>query len=122
KLPTAVFDTAQIEGGIRVHYSNGQERFTPLFEKEVKHPEVGEVVFSDENQMVVARRWCWRQSDQSAAREGTTNAIIVVEAQHQDSEEDVQAALADWLTLLSEYSGGEFKSALLGPKEPSLLR
>ena len=56
RLPTAVFDTSQVKGGIRVHHSTGKEHFTPLFEKEVTHPNEGEVVFSDENDMVVARR------------------------------------------------------------------
>lgn len=119
-LPTAVFDVGALEGGISVHFSDGTERFTPLFEKEVVHPEEGEVVFSDEAGLVVARRWCWRQSDESAARENTTEAIIVVEAQHEDSEAKVQAALDDWLAMLAEYSGGEFNSALLGVENPAI--
>ena len=120
KLPSAVFDTSQVKGGIRVHHSTGKERFTPLFEKEVKHPEEGEVIFSDENDMVVARRWCWRQSDQSAARDTTTDAIIVVEAQHEGSGQDVQSALDDWVALLGEFSGGEFETGLLGKETPAL--
>ena len=119
-LPTAVFDVHALQGGISVHFSNGTERFTPLFQKEVEHPEQGEVVFSDETDLVVARRWCWRQSDESAARAGTTEAVIVVEAQHEDSEADVQAALNDWLEMLDEYSEGESISAMLSPEQPSL--
>lgn len=118
-LPTAVFDVGALQGGISVHYSDGTERFTPLFQKEVEHPVQGEVIFSDKTQLVVARRWCWRQSDQSAARVDTTEAVIVVEAQHEDSEAEVQAALNDWLNLLREYTGGEFKSAMLSPEESS---
>ena len=119
-LPTAEFDVHALQGGISVHFSDGTERFTPLFAKEVEHPKLGEVVFSDETDLVVARRWCWRQSDESAARAGTTDAVILVEAQHEDSEADVQAALKDWLEMLSEYSGGKFNSAMLGPDNPSL--
>ena len=119
-LPTAVFDVQALQGGISVHFSDGTERFTPLFQKEVEHPVEGEVVFSDQTDLVVARRWCWRQSDESAARAGTTDAVIIVEAQHEDSEADVRAALNDWLEMLNEYSGGEFNSGMLGPENPSM--
>lgn len=119
-LPSAVFDVRALQGGISVHFSDGTERFTPLFEKQAVQPVEGEVIFADENKLVVARRWCWRQSDESAAREGTTTAVIVVEAQHANSEAEVQAALDDWLELLEKYSGGEFKSAMLGHEQPSL--
>ena len=83
-VPIAVLDTRLITGAITVHFSDGMEEFTPLGREEIEHPAVGEVIFSDENNQVAARRWCWRQSDQSAARDRTTEAIITVEAHHDD--------------------------------------
>jgi DNA/RNA-binding domain of Phe-tRNA-synthetase-like protein len=62
---------------------------------------------------VIARRWCWRQSDESAANEQTRQAVITVEAQHPDSSADIQAAVADLLDLLGEYAGGNYTSAYL---------
>lgn len=120
-LPVAIFDVRSLRGPVTVHFSDGSERFTPLFESEVQHPEVGEVVFSDETGLVVARRWCWRQSDESAAREDTTQAIIVTEAQHEDSEEVIQAAVGDLLGLLITYVGGVFDSGLVGAGKPTIL-
>ena len=70
--------------------------------------------------MVIARRWCWRQSDESAARPETTDAIIVTEAQHAGGDAAVEAALADLLLLLAEYSGGELVSGVVGPGLPSM--
>jgi DNA/RNA-binding domain of Phe-tRNA-synthetase-like protein len=67
-LPVAVFDTRALQGAVSVHFANGSERYTTLGQSEVDHPEPGEVVFSDETGLVIARRWCWRQSDQSAAQ------------------------------------------------------
>src|SRR5579864_711292 len=83
-MPVAVFDTRALQGVVTVHFADGSERYTTLGQSEVDHPEPGEVVFSDETGLVIARRWCWRQSDQSAAQEDTTNAIITVEAHHAD--------------------------------------
>ena len=62
---------------------------------------------------VAARRWCWRQSDQSAARDRTTEAIITVEAHHDDASNDVQRALDDLVELLETYCSAECSTALL---------
>lgn len=119
-LPVAIFDTGALQGPITVHLADGSERFTPLFETEVQHPEAGEVVFSDETGLVVARRWCWRQSNESAAREETSQVVIVTEAQHTGGEGDIQAALEDLRVLVREYAGGEIVSGILSPENPAI--
>ncbi len=113
-LPVAVFDTQALQGAVTVRYADGSEQFTPLGESAAENPEVGEVVFSDERKRVIARRWCWRQSDDSAARESTTDAILTVEAQHAGGQANVEAAVRDLLDLLREYTEGEFISGILG--------
>jgi DNA/RNA-binding domain of Phe-tRNA-synthetase-like protein len=117
-LPAAVFDTVRLHGGITVRFARGEEPFAPIFADELQHPEPGEVIFCDEQDTVVARRWCWRQSDDSAARETTSEAIIVMEAQHESSEEMVRAALGDWQALLEEFAGGKYQSGLLFKEQP----
>lgn len=108
-LPVAVFDMRQVAGAITIHFADGAERYTGLGETEVEHPEVGEVVFSDESALVLARRWCWRQSAESAAQLDTTDAIISIEAHHDNGRADVEAGLADLQALLKEYAGGTFE-------------
>jgi DNA/RNA-binding domain of Phe-tRNA-synthetase-like protein len=112
-LPVAAFNTRDLEGPITVHYSDGSECFTPLGRGEPEHPAKGEVVFSDDNKLVVARRWCWRQSAESAAGPGTNRAVITVEAQHAGGRQGVEQALEELSTLLEEYFGGSCKSAVL---------
>jgi DNA/RNA-binding domain of Phe-tRNA-synthetase-like protein len=119
-LPVAVLDTQAVQGAITVHFADGSERYTPLGETVVEHPEPGEVIFSDETKLVVARRWCWRQSDQSAARAETTDVIITIEAHHAGGRHDVQAAVDELLTLLSKYAGGTSKSGILDAGHPVL--
>ena len=119
-LPVAVFDTSSLRGTVTVHFAEGNERYTTLGQDEVGHPEPGEVVFSDETKLVMARRWCWRQSDQSAAQAETTQAIITVEAHHEQGKADVDAALKDLLVLLQAYAGGTFISDRLGATIPMI--
>ncbi len=119
-LPVAVFDTRTLQGAVTVHFADGIERYTVLGQDEVEHPEVGEVIFSDETDLVIARRWCWRQSEQSAAQAQTTNAIITVEAHHAEGRNDIEHALDDLLALLREYVGGNLTSAILATNRSSL--
>src|SRR5262249_26785857 len=112
-LPTAVFDTRVLQGPVTVHLAKGSERYTTLGQEEVEHPEPGEVVFSDATDLVIARRWCWRQSEQSAAQLDTTSAIITVEAHHAEGRRDIEAALQDLLELLRKYVGGTYTSGIL---------
>jgi DNA/RNA-binding domain of Phe-tRNA-synthetase-like protein len=114
-LPVAVFDTRALQGAVTVHFAHGGERYTPLGHTRIEHPESGEVVFSDDTGLVIARRWCWRQAEQSAARPETTDAIITVEAHHRGGRTDVEAALNDLLELLTEHAGGNFTVGVLDP-------
>ena len=119
-LPVAVFDTRALQGTVTVHFADGSERYTTLGESEVEYPEPGEVVFSDETKLVIARRWCWRQSEDSAANTETHNAIITVEAHHTGGRHDIEAAVEDLLGLLRKYAGGQFTAGILDVQKPVL--
>jgi DNA/RNA-binding domain of Phe-tRNA-synthetase-like protein len=112
-LPTAAFDLHGITGVITVRIATGAERFTNLGKAEADHPSPGEVIFIDEASLVAARRWCWRQSEESAAVEGTQRVLFTVEAQHDGGRTAVGRALDDLKALLLEYVGGEYRSILL---------
>ncbi|MBN2303355.1 MAG: hypothetical protein JXQ72_02685 [Anaerolineae bacterium] len=119
-LPVAVFDTRQTTGTVTVRFADGDERFTDLGSDTVTPPEPGEVIFVDADKLVSARRWCWRQSDQSASREDTTEALITVEGLHDSAATDVQAALTDLQTLLAAYVPGvALRADLLSPNNPA---
>jgi DNA/RNA-binding domain of Phe-tRNA-synthetase-like protein len=113
-LPVATFDVRDIKGGLTVKLANGDEHFTPLGMADVENPQKGEVVFVDENDLVVARRWCWRQSQESAAQLDTNHAILTIEGHHEMALQDIRLALRDLLYLLEEYSGGDFVYRELG--------
>jgi DNA/RNA-binding domain of Phe-tRNA-synthetase-like protein len=117
-LPVALFDLRAIEGTVTVRFADGTERYTTLGESEVEHPAPGEVVFTDETGLVVARRWCWRQSETSAVQVDTTDALITVEAHHTGGRAAVEAALRDLHELLGAYAGASMASAILDAAHP----
>ena len=117
-LPVAIVDTRALALPITVHFSDGAEPFRNLNQEEVDHPTPGEVIFTDENKVVVARRWCWRQSDESGARDDTTDIVVTCEAQHPGGARDVSQAVAELAALLRQHAGAEVTSALLGRDRP----
>ena len=112
-VPIAVFDRQHVKGTVTVHFSDGTEQYQELGDNQVIHPEVGEVVFSDEAKMVIARRWCWRQSRESAAIENTKQVVITIEAQHFGGHETIANAVNDILPLLQKFAGGQYKHDIL---------
>lgn len=103
-LPVAVFDQRGITGGTIVRFARGDERWADLGSSQTEHPEPGEVIFSDEADVVSARRWCWRQSAASAAREDSTEVLVTVEGHHETAVADVTRALDDLETLLRTHA------------------
>lgn len=119
-IPVAIVDTQHMSGGITVKFAAGTEPFINLGASEVDHPDPGEVIFTDNDDTVYARRWCWRQSAESAARDTTTNATITAEAHHEGARTDIENAVRDLLALLEKYAGGNFAHAILDQNNPSI--
>ena len=109
-LPVAVFDSLT---PLTVQFADGTESFTPLGQAESEHPEVGEVIFADTQDIVAARRWCWRPSAGSAAHPQTTDAVITIEGHHDSAEAEIMSALEDLKVLLTRYASGSFRSTVL---------
>lgn len=103
-LPVAVFDQRAVTGGTTVRFAGGHETFTDLGSGQPEAPEAGEVIFIDDAGLVSARRWCWRQSAESASGLETTNILVTVEGHHDAAAADVRAAVADLEALLSAYA------------------
>jgi DNA/RNA-binding domain of Phe-tRNA-synthetase-like protein len=118
-LPVAMVDMRDLAGPITVHAATGAESFVELDNQSSVHPDPGEVIFRDAAGVVVARRWCWRQSAESAARDDTTNLLITVEGHHANAHTDVAAAVADLTSLLQRFGGGVITSVLLDANSPA---
>jgi DNA/RNA-binding domain of Phe-tRNA-synthetase-like protein len=115
-MPVAVFDLASVAGSITVRFATGNELFTDLGSTGSVSPDPGEVIFVDSDNVVSARRSCWRQSAQSATSATTVDALVVVEGHHDTASGDVEAALTDLTSLLAAYQpGGQSRSYVLSP-------
>jgi DNA/RNA-binding domain of Phe-tRNA-synthetase-like protein len=118
-LPVAVFDERGIQGGTVVRFARGDERWADLGSSQTEHPDPGEVIFVDEADVVSARRWCWRQSAGSAARDDTTEILVTIEGHHGTAIDEVTRALADLEALLAAHAAPTTqRSAVLSAEDP----
>ena len=120
-LPVAVLDARHLSGPITVRFASGSETFTAHDTPEPERPEEGEVIFADEAGLVVARRWCWKQSVASTVALDTTAAVITVEAQHPGGEADIRRALEDLRGLLEAFVGGGLSEGVLSSNRPGIV-
>jgi DNA/RNA-binding domain of Phe-tRNA-synthetase-like protein len=120
-MPVAVLDQKNVAGSTTVRFATGAETFTDLGSTESVHPDPGEVIFVDDDGVVSARRWCWRQSAQSATGTTTVDALIVVEGHHDTARRDVESALADLTSLLASHQPhSRVGSYVLSPTNPHI--
>ena len=121
-LPVAIFDQASVVGGTTVTFASGDERFTDLGSGAVEAPDAGEVIFVDGAGQVSARRWCWRQSTESAAGPTTTEILVTVEGHHETAPADVAAALADLEARIRAHAApSDLVSGIVDREHPSFV-
>ena len=114
-LPVAVFDLDRISAPITVQFAGGDEAFHGIGANGPDNPAPGEVIFVDAGGSVCARRWCWRQSAESAAGDDSTRVLFVIEGHHESGAEDVLAAGRDVADLASRHLGANVASFELLP-------
>lgn len=112
-LPVSVMDQGTVTGGTTVRFAAGDERFTDLGSGAHETPEPGEVIFVDEAGLVSARRWCWRQSAESASGPGTAEIMVTVEGHHASAASDVAAAVDDLQALLRAHASPAAMTAVV---------
>ena len=118
-LPVSVMDQAGVTGATTVRFAEGSEQFTDLGSGAHETPEPGEVIFVDDAGQVSARRWCWRQSAESASGPATTEILVTVEGHHATASGDVAAALDDLEGLLRAFASPlELVAAVLDAHRP----
>ena len=118
-LPVAAIDLDRVAGPITVRFAMGDERFNDLGGSRTTSPEAGEVIFVDRAGAVAARRWCWRQSAQSATGPDTVDALFTVEGHHEGAAEDVASATRDLVALLETHQPqARIEAARLSPSQP----
>jgi DNA/RNA-binding domain of Phe-tRNA-synthetase-like protein len=119
-LPLGGDDLDKIDGDIRLQMAKGGEPFIPLHSQETEPARPGEVVYSDDKE-ILCRRWNWRECDKTKMTEETSNAVLVVEALPPSARNDVETAAEELSRLVHQFCGGDSAVHLLDSHHPEII-
>jgi DNA/RNA-binding domain of Phe-tRNA-synthetase-like protein len=111
-VPIGGDDISRIEGDIALRFASGGEMFRPLNSEEIEHAKDGEVIYTD-NVEVLCRRWNWRECDKTKMTEETEEAMLVVEGLPPVNREDVERIVEELGGLVKRFCGGETRWEIL---------
>ncbi len=116
-IPLGGDDLDKVVGGITLCFASGDEPFTPLNSLETEIVKEGEVIYTDEKE-VLCRRWNWRECDKTKMMPETKNAVLILEGLPPVRREDIEFAAEDLRILIHKLCQGEIKVFFLDINQP----
>lgn len=94
-----------LNGDIELRFATGDEEFVAFGTETMEHPLPGEVVFVEGN-IVLTRRWTWRQGNHTLTLPETTAIEFNVDGLPPVTRDDIEAACAEVSELIERFCGG----------------
>jgi DNA/RNA-binding domain of Phe-tRNA-synthetase-like protein len=118
-VPAGGEDLDEIRGDIALTLAGNDEAPVRLIgERDERPPSPGEVIYKDDLG-AICRRWNWREADRTKLTEGTTNAVLVVEALSSEDRVIVERSTLELADLINRYCGGSARSEILEKQRPA---
>jgi lysyl-tRNA synthetase class 2 len=111
-VPVGGDDISRVEGDITLRFAFEGEMFRPLNSDNVEKTKLGEVIYSDDIE-VLCRRWNWRECDKTKMTEQTEEAMLVVEGLLPVDKEEMERIIEDLWSMVEKFCGGEIRSQIL---------
>ena len=118
-VPCGGDDLDAARGDLVLRLANGDERFVPLGKKEVEHPEPGEAVYVDEQQ-VLCRRWNWRQGDRTKLTPSTRHVLVNIDCLPPVDGQEAQTLVIELAALVERCCGGSVRHFLISASKPAV--
>ena len=117
-VPCGGDDLGAAEGDVTLRLARGDEEFLPLGEEKILHPDPGEVIYVDDHNQVLCRRWNWRQGDATKVTPETRHVLINVDCLPPVDRKEAARLVEELAGLVERYCGGEVGSRLITTDEP----
>jgi DNA/RNA-binding domain of Phe-tRNA-synthetase-like protein len=106
-----------LAGDVELRFATGSETFIPFGGGEAEHPPAGEVIFA-EGDVVLTRRWTWRQAAHTLTLPETTAIEFNVDGLPPVTEDEVRSACDELAQLVRRFCGGSVRIAMLTERSP----
>jgi len=104
---------------IALRPASGAEDFVAFGSEATEHPVPGEFIFVEGN-MVLTRRWIWRQANHSLTLPGTTAIEFNIDGLPPATVADVEAAGKDVMDLVARFCGGQSRVEIISRRNPHI--
>jgi DNA/RNA-binding domain of Phe-tRNA-synthetase-like protein len=104
---------------IALRLATGQEDFVPFGSDTMEHPLPGEVVFVEGN-IVLTRRWTWRQANHTLTLPKTQAIEINVDGLPPVSTQEIEQACSEVVELVGRFCGGKMRYEVMSETNPRI--
>ncbi|BAM23553.1 B3/B4 domain-containing protein [Streptococcus intermedius] len=118
-VPCGGEDMAKIQGDLHLGKAEGGEAFFPLG-AETDAPALPEEIIYYDDEGAVCRCFNWREAQRTMLTEGTTDAVLVIEAINEDQAKRAQVAMNELKSLVEDYFGVKGEITNLTINQPSV--
>lgn len=118
-LPVGGHSMDELTQDIELRFATGEEDFIPFGATEIEHPLPGEVIFAEGN-IVLTRRWTWRQANHTLTLPETRSIEINIDRLPPTKLEEVHAAASQVMALIEKFCGGRTRYEILNAEHPQL--
>ncbi|PMR66176.1 hypothetical protein C1I62_03395 [Streptococcus intermedius] len=118
-VPCGGEDMAKIQGDLHLGKAEGGEAFFPLG-AETDAPALPEEIIYYDDEGAVCRCFNWREAQRTMLTEGTTAAVLVIEAINEDQAKRAQVAMNELKSLVEDYFGVKGEITNLTINQPSV--
>lgn len=117
-LPVGAEDLDKIKGDIVLGFATGDEKGKYIGSDEASVCYPGEVVYKDDLGFI-CRRWNWREGDRTKIMPDSENAVVVLEANQNVSDQEFQVALDETVKLIEKYLQAQTEIKILDKENTS---
>ncbi len=109
----------EVKGDLTLRPAAGDETFNPFGSDTTEHPDPGEIIFTEGN-IVLTRRWTWRQAMHTLTLPETTAIEFNVDGLPPVTQKHVRTACEELVKLVGQFCGGDIQTTILTHTNSSL--
>jgi DNA/RNA-binding domain of Phe-tRNA-synthetase-like protein len=109
-----------LTGDIALRPATGQEDFIPFGSDRKEHPLPGEIIFV-EGDMVLTRRWTWRQANHTLTQINTRDIEFNLDGLPPVSSEEIDQACDEVMELVRRFCGGRLRYELMSEHNSRIM-
>lgn len=118
-VPVGSHAIDEVKTDLHLRRATGAEVFVPFGSDVPEHPAPGEIVFT-EGDVVVTRRWSWRQANHTLTLPTTTAIVLNVDGLPPITSPQIEAICREAMVMIQRHCGGVLRRELFSPERPSL--